>query len=74
MPNTGEQPAPRRNDGPIIQDLVIDDMHERLAIGITRYGTGLQPNNGRDALRDAYEEALDLATYLRQVMYERDGR
>ena len=64
---------PTPNDGPVIQSLVIQDMHNRLGVGIARYGTGLQPHNGRDALRDAYEEALDLATYLRQVIFERDG-
>lgn len=69
-----DQPPPAPNDGPVIQNLVIDDMRARLAVGIPRYGTGLQPHNGRDALRDAYEEALDLCAYLRQAMYERDGR
>lgn len=29
--------------------------------------------NGRDALLDAYQEALDLVVYLRQVIYERDN-
>jgi hypothetical protein len=27
-------------------------------------------HNGRDALKDAYEEALDLVMYLRQAMAE----
>lgn len=66
-----EQPTPIVNDGPIVQELVIADMRERLAVGIERYGTGLQPHNGRDMLRDAYEEALDLATYLRGLIAER---
>jgi hypothetical protein len=34
----------------------------------------LQAHNGRDALLDAFEEAVDLATYLAQVIIERDGR
>jgi hypothetical protein len=68
-----EQPMPTPNGKPIIQTLVIQDMHIRLGIGVQRYGTGLQPHNGRDALRDAYEEALDLCAYLRQAIYERDG-
>jgi hypothetical protein len=67
-----EQPQPTRTGGPIIHDLVIDDLRTRLAVGIQRYGTGLQAHNGRDALRDAYEEALDLAVYLRQAIAERD--
>jgi hypothetical protein len=57
-----------------IQRLVREDLEERERVGIERYGTSLQPHNGRDALRDAYEEALDLACYLRQAMAERDGR
>lgn len=63
---------PVKNDGPCIQDLVIADIERRKAIGLERYGTLLQPFNGRDALRDAYEEALDLCQYLRQVLEERD--
>jgi hypothetical protein len=46
----------------------------RLAKGIETYGTPLQAHNGRDALWDAYEEALDLAIYLRQVIEERTPR
>lgn len=68
----GDQPLPRRNAHPVIQDLVIADMSDRRALGIQRYGTALQPHNGRDALRDAYEEAIDLTMYLRQCLYERD--
>ena len=34
----------------------------------------VQPFNGRDALVDAFQEALDLCVYLRQAIYERDGR
>ena len=68
----GDQPLPVPNDGPDIQSLVIADIETRRQVGIERYGTALQANNGRDALRDAYEEALDLATYLRQAIEERD--
>jgi hypothetical protein len=68
------QPSPIRNTLPAIQDLVAADVAERKQVGIERYGTPLQAFNGRDALRDAYEEALDLCQYLRQAIYERDGR
>ena len=67
----GDQPLPTVNDGAYIQTLVIEDIQTRLLVGIERYGTGLQANNGRDALQDAYEEALDLCCYLRQVIEER---
>jgi hypothetical protein len=73
MTQPAEQPMPVANDHADIQSLVIADVRTRREVGIQRYGTPLQPFNGRDALRDAYEEALDLAMYLRQVIAERDA-
>jgi hypothetical protein len=67
----GDQPLPTRNERPDIQSQVIADIEARRELGIQRYGTALQPHNGRDALRDAYEESLDLAMYLKQAMVER---
>jgi hypothetical protein len=69
----GDQPLPVPNGLPDVQSMVVADIEARKQLGIKRYGTPLQPHNGRDALRDAYDEALDLATYLRQVIAERDG-
>lgn len=69
-----DQPMPTVNDGPNIQALVRQDLNQREQIGIQRYGTPLQPHNGRDMLRDAYDEALDCATYLRGALYEREGQ
>jgi len=69
----GDQPLPVPNELPDVQSMVIGDIRARREVGIERYGTALQPNNGRDALRDAYEEALDLACYLRQAIAERDS-
>jgi hypothetical protein len=68
------QPLPTPNDRPAVQDMVIADIQARRELGVRRYGTSLQAFNGRDALRDAYEEALDLACYLRQVIEEREAR
>lgn len=68
------QPHPTPNDKPAVWPLVMVDMAKRDHIGRQRYGTPLQPFNGRDALLDAYEEALDLAVYLRSAIYERDGK
>ncbi len=56
-----------------IQSAVIADINTRREVGIERYGTALQAGNGRDALLDAYEEALDLCMYLKQAMVERDA-
>lgn len=69
-----DQPAPAPNDRPAVWPLVIMDMANRDQVGRARYGVPLQPHNGRDALRDAYEEALDLCAHLRQAIFERDGR
>lgn len=68
-----EQAMPTRNDHVSIQSLVRADLDAREQVGISRYGTALQPHNGRDALRDAYEEAMDLTCYLRQAIEERDN-
>lgn len=70
----GDQPLPTKNESPFIQDLVVKDIELRKEIGIQRYGTALQPFNGRDALQDAYEEAIDLAMYLKQCIIERDNK
>ena len=67
------QPAPRPSSGPAIWPLVVADMQARDELGRKRYGTPLRAHNGRDPLVDAYEEALDLAVYLRQAIVERGG-
>lgn len=64
------QPNPIPNDNAHIANLVALDIMERKALGMVRYGTPLQAYNGRNALQDAYEEALDLAQYLRQLIEE----
>jgi hypothetical protein len=69
-----DQPPPKHNEQPAVWDLVMADMRERDQVGRQRYGTPLQAHNGRDALLDAYAEALDLAVYLRQAVFERDGK
>lgn len=68
-----DQPQPVSNDSKPIWELVIADMQERDKVGRERYGTPLQANNGRDALVDAYQEALDLVVYLRQAIEERNS-
>jgi hypothetical protein len=68
----GDQPLPTPNANPDIQSMVIDDIGKRRAVGIERYGTPLQPFNGRNTLRDIYEELLDAACYVRQRLVEED--
>lgn len=67
-----DQPLPIVNDSSDIQSMVISDIVKRRELGIQRYGTALQAHNGRDMLQDAYEEAIDLAIYLRGCIEERD--
>lgn len=55
------------------QEFVVPDMRKRHEKGLETYGVALQPHNGRDALTDAYEEALDLLAYVTQLEMERGG-
>ena len=73
MTAPSEQPMPTPNGSPSVQGMVIADLETRLKVGIARYGTPLQPHNGRDALRDLYEELLDACCYTRQLIAERDS-
>lgn len=65
-----DQPLPQPGGLPV-QDALILAIRERREYGIRKYGRPLETNNGRDALADAWEEALDLLTYLTQVRLER---
>jgi hypothetical protein len=66
---THPEPSPVGGTGDIWK-MVISDMKARREAGITKYNTVLRAFNGRNALIDAYQEALDLAVYLRQVIEE----
>ena len=68
----GDQPLPVPNDNPSVHSMLMADIEARRELGVRRYGVALQAGNGRDALRDAYEEILDCAVYLRQAIEERD--
>ena len=65
------QPRPEPGQDTVLNH-VLFDLIERANIGKQKYGTLLQTNNGRDALMDAYQEALDLVMYLRQAILERE--
>lgn len=62
-------PDPGRED---VAPYVVADIMSRVDAGLEKYGTRLQTHNGRDALWDAYQEAIDLVMYLRQAILERD--
>jgi hypothetical protein len=69
-PATVKQSPPTESRHIPIVWLVTHDLERRAAEGRVKYGTLLRGFNGRDALTDAYQEALDLAMYLRQAIYE----
>lgn len=58
-----------------IMPLVLSDMRGRVEHqGMKTYCRPFTSHDGRDPLTDAYEEALDLAMYLRKALFERDGK
>lgn len=67
------QPAPHPGKQRVL-DAVLADLTARAEIGKAKYGVYLQTKNGRDALIDAYQEALDLCMYLKQALMERDAK
>ena len=50
----------------VITEAVIEDLHSRSKRGIVKYNTTLGENNHQNMLQHAYEEALDLAQYLKK--------
>ena len=66
---TSKQSAPKGSGNPIL-GMVLADLTNRALEGIEKYGEPLKAHNGRNALWDAYQEALDLAMYLRQLIQE----
>jgi hypothetical protein len=67
----GDQPLPVPNERPDVQSQLIEHIRGRRNLGIQRYGTPLQPFNGRDAGQDLLDELLDGATYAMQLVIER---
>jgi hypothetical protein len=66
------QPAPSGDGNPVTIEVVTDLLNRRQQ-GIKKYGVELKTGNGRDALVDAYQEALDLVMYLKQRLLEQDA-
>lgn len=66
---TAKQSAPKGSGKPIL-GMVLADLTNRALEGKEKYGEPLLAHNGRNPLWDAYQEALDLAMYLRQAIEE----
>lgn len=69
----GDQGYPTTNDLPSMHEKAREDIAARKELGVQRYGVALQPANGRDAIRDWYEEACDGLIYGAQVVWEQDN-
>ena len=67
LPIKGEAPVT-----PVAQSLFTTMLREAEQRGIERYKTTLETFNGRDAIKDAMEEAIDLWQYLTQIRLEND--
>ena len=52
----------------LITQAVIEDLKSRSERGIKKYNTTLDQNNKDSYMQHAYEEALDLAQYLKKEM------
>jgi hypothetical protein len=73
--HTEHQPDPIRLDGKISEPVlpyVLQDFRDKAGVGLDKYQTLLRTNNGRDALADAYQEAVDKVMYLKQLLMEQD--
>lgn len=67
------QPTPK-GSGVDVARLVQADIEARIEKGAKQYGERLTTHNGRDAMIDLYQELLDSCVYIRQFLYERDGK
>lgn len=71
-PALAQEPKPH-GVGTEIIELVKQDLIDRAEMGEKKYGEKLKAFNGRCALTDAYQEALDLCMYLRQLLEEENN-
>lgn len=71
MNHTRSQQDPLPGDKSVT-DAVLIDLMERRQMGREKYGDELRSHNGRNALVDAYQEALDLTLYLKQQIIENE--
>lgn len=55
-----------------VVDAVRKDLLDRSALGLSKYGCGLdrQDLSTKEFIQHAYEEALDLANYLKRVLMD----
>lgn len=79
------EPAPTKNEHPCTADMaagyiaenwgtsgrkVVADIMARKEFGLKKYGTPLQPFNGRNTLNDLYQELVDGIKYATSAIFE----
>lgn len=73
----GDQGLPVPNDHTSCQERFMDRVNTmapaRMELGLARYGTLLQPFNGRNFMQDVFEEMFDAWAYLEGVAFEREA-
>lgn len=71
----GDQVLPTVREGAeFVQDRAAREILDSKEVGIQRYGTALQTFNGRDMLRDAYEESRDHYIYMTGLIMAREAQ
>jgi hypothetical protein len=71
-PHVDPEPRPVGKGSRVVPQVCLDLM-AREAMGEKKYGEKLRCFNGRRALVDAYQEALDLCVYLKQCLLEEEA-
>mgnify|MGYP001014114983 CR=1 FL=1 len=72
-PAATPEPYPK-GKGQFVFFEVMKDICARADAGQKKYGTMLRTENGRNALNDAIQEAIDLVFYLKQAAMEKDTK
>lgn len=71
---TTPEPPPEQNSAAPVYKRLINAIEERAEMGQQKYGTHLQPHNGRNALVDALQESLDMNMYQMQYIIELEDK
>jgi len=72
MSNAMHEPTPLPGQS-TVADKVIEDINERVSMGLSKYGTKLMTFNGRNALVDLYQELIDATMYVKQLLMEEEA-
>lgn len=59
-----------------VREAITQDLQQREALGLRKYGVTLDRSDLTETqwLQHAYEEALDLASYLKRLLLQREGK